>query len=303
MPISVFHIKRWIKMVSGNSAEHVNQTIGLYFSQKEIKGYYNNLTDKVNIEPKWLDTDKIITVKQAGGENIIFPVAVFQYALGCYDLYLQTKDGKYLSKFLHYARWTLDTQDFKGRWNNFSYTYKDYPYGAMCQGEGASVLIRAYCQTKDEIFLEAAKKAIDSMLVSDTKGGMTLYKDGDVLFREYTHLPIVLNGWIFAWWGLFDYVLITHNEDVYKDLLNKSCNSLIKYLPQFSNCYWSKYDLSKAITSPFYHRLHIAQMEVMYTLTGKNIFKDYANRWNKQLHNPCIKYFSFIVKAIQKILE
>ncbi|UVV60083.1 D-glucuronyl C5-epimerase family protein [Bacteroides thetaiotaomicron] len=45
----------------------------------------------------------------------------------------------------------------------------------MAQGEGASLLIRAYVQFKEEKYLSAAKKAIDFMLLSNTEGGCTEY--------------------------------------------------------------------------------------------------------------------------------
>lgn len=303
MALTLYNINKWYKMLVGKSAMHVNQNVGKYFSVVTITGYYNNLTEKVNIEPQWLETNKIISVKQPDGNNVVFPVAVFQYALGCFDLYLNTKERIYLNKFLDYAQWTLEKQDNLGRWDNFSHAYPDSPYGAMAQGEAASVLIRAYIYTKDEKYFDAAKKGIDYMLKPLSEGGTSLYLNGDLLLMEYTHLPAVLNGWIFAWWGLYDYVKMTNDKGFYKEILEKSLFSLIKYLPQFKTRFWSKYDLSEKLTSPFYHNLHIAQMEAMYKLTNYQIFNDYANMWRKQLNNPFIKSFAFMIKAIQKIKE
>lgn len=71
----------------------------------------------------------------------------------------------------------------------------------MAQGEGASLLCRAYAQFNDEKYIIAAKKAIYFMLKSNSEGGPTFYDKNDVIFLEYTHLPAVLNGWVFAWWG------------------------------------------------------------------------------------------------------
>lgn len=303
MAITLYNINKWYKMLVGKSAMHVNQDIGKCFSNKEITGYYNNLTEKVTIEPQWLKTEEIVSVKQPDGKYVIFPVAVFQYALGCYDLYLSTKNDIYINKFLDYAQWTLVNQDEFGRWDNFSHTYPNAPYGAMAQGEAASVLIRAYIYTKKEEFIDAARKAIEYMLKSITEGGTSLYQSNDLLLKEYTHLPVVLNGWIFAWWGLYDYVVAINDTGLYKEKLDQSLHSLIKYLPKFKNSFWSKYDLSSKLTSPFYHNLHIAQMEAMYKLTGLQIFNNYAIMWRKQLNNPFIKSLAFIIKAVQKIKE
>ncbi len=42
------------------------------------------------------------------------------------------------------------------------------------------------------------------------------------------------------------------------------------------------YDLAGHIASPFYHHLHIAQMQAMYIITDNIIFKEYAEKWQKE---------------------
>ena len=44
---------------------------------------------------------------------------------------------------------------------------------------------------------------------------------------------MVLNGSIFSWWGLYDYVLATNDVGKYKDALDKTLKSLIKSLPWY----------------------------------------------------------------------
>ena len=290
-------------MLTGQSVLHVNQDIGKSFSTHVIKGYYNNLTEKVTKEPELVDSMELPHTPLADGSVIIFPVAVFQYALGCYDLYLQTGDKRYQTKFIQLADWTLQQQDERGRWANFSQAYPDNPYGAMAQGEAASVLIRAYKETLDTKYLIGAKRSIDFMLLPHEDGGTAKYIGNDLLLMEYTHLPIVLNGWIFAWWGLYDYVIMTSDNGHYKELLQMSCNSLVKYMPQFATRYWSKYDLDYRIASPFYHNLHIAQMQAMYQLTGEKAFNEYGQRWDRQQGQLFNKSIAFLIKAYQKIVE
>lgn len=303
MAISVIQIKRWFNMLTGKSVEHVNQDIGKFFKKEEIKGYYNNLTQKVILMPDLLHSDELPEIKQLDGHVILFPVAAFQYALGCYDLFLATNKKEYLRKFIQCAEWTLAKQDVKGRWDNFSHTSPQAPFGAMAQGEAVSVLIRAYVVTKDIKYLQSAKKGIDFMLTPLQEGGTSIYDGDDLLLAEYTHLPVVLNGWIFAWWGLYDYVLVTSDKGVYKERLHQSCQSVIKYLPKFKNSFWSKYDLGNMIASPFYHNLHVAQMQAMYRLTGEHVYDEYAKLWEKQLNNSLNKSLAFVVKAFQKIIE
>lgn len=290
-------------MLSGKSVLHVNQSLGRCFRVNEIAGYYNDMTEKVSMEPHLLDTNQLPHTQQPDGRSIIFPVAVFQYALGCYDLFLLTKDERYRIKFWQCVDWTYIHQDQMGRWDNFSFVYPNNPYGAMAQGEAVSVLVRAYKETGDAKYLSAAKFGIDFMLQSISDGGTTRYAKGEIIFLEYTHLPAVLNGWIFAWFGLYDYVLASKDHDYYYNILNLACNSLMQYLPKFRNNYWSKYDLDYRIASPFYHNLHIAQMEAMFQLTGKSIFDSYATLWRKQQKNILCKSLAFCKKAMQKIAE
>ena len=303
MALSLHQISRWYKMLTGKSVWHVNQDIGKYFSKDSIAGYYNNMMEKVTKMPDLLDNNELPQLNLANDKFVYFPVAIFQYGLGAYDLYLQTKDQRYVRKFIQCANWAIEHQDVEGRWNNFFYVYPDTPYGAMAQGEAVSLLVRAYLYSKDEKYLISAQKGIDYMLKPSDKGGVTMYNEGDVVFLEYTHLPIVLNGWIFAWWGLYDYVLVTQDHGIYSSMMKQSLNTLLKYMPKFKNWCWSIYSVDKKIASPFYHNLHIAQMQAMYQITGIDMFERYSERWLRQQANPLYKGLAFIGKAVQKLLE
>ena len=313
MSLTVYNIKKWYRMLTGNSILHVNQDIGRQFSSDSLKGYYNNLTEKVTRQPELIDTESLPTFSTADGRQVLFPVAIFQYGLGAYDLYLASgkKDKRYLRKFMECAGWAVDNQEQQGAWNNFFFLHPQDPYGAMAQGEGASLLLRAYVETKEQHFLASARQAVDFMLKPLREGGTS---DGDVLL-EYTHLPAVMNGWIFAWWGLYDYVTVVSDKTLnldsgiwnpngyYKERLEKSCKALEEKLPEFSSGYWSMYDLAGHIASPFYHHLHIAQMQAMYQLTRHDIFAQYAERWQRNEDRRADYARAFIKKTWQKLRE
>jgi hypothetical protein len=57
-----------------------------------------------------LDGDELPKLNLEGGKFTYFPVAIFQYGFGCYDLYLQTKDKRYDCKFMQCVEWTLVQQ-------------------------------------------------------------------------------------------------------------------------------------------------------------------------------------------------
>lgn len=302
MAITVYNIKKWYKMLSGKSVLHVNQDIGKHFCTSELKGYYNNMKEKVSYMPHLVESDDMPIIHTESGQDFYFPVAIFQFAFGLLDFYLETKDKKYLDKFFQCAEWAVNNQLENGAWDNFSYIYRENQYGAMAQGEGASLLIRAYKMFNDEKYLCAARKAVDFMIADVKDGGCTLYQNKEVCLLEYTHLPIVLNGWIFAWWGLYDFYLVTEDKKINK-IMQNSLDTLVAKLPMFSNRYWSMYDIDGKIASPFYHNLHIAQMQAMYILTGEKVFDYYSKLWKSRQGNRIFKLIAFVKKAFQKIIE
>lgn len=300
MGISIYNIKKWARMLTGNSEMHVHQTMGKYFVPNEVTGYFNNMTEKVLKEPKLIDSDDIPLNHSEQGD-VIFPVTIFQYALGAYDLYLETKDKRYINKFMQLAEWAVDNQEPNGLWNNFGFIYPDAPYGSMCQGEGASVLVRAYKQNNDIKYLEAAKKAIEMMMLPMEKGGTAEVQGEDIVFFEFTNKPVVLNGWVFSIFGLYDLNIISDNY--YKETLSRAIRTLCKYLPKFDNGYWSMYDLDYRISSPFYHDLHIAQLQALSIAFDNVVFTQYRNLFNGYKNKKKNVLRAFITKAIQKIVE
>lgn len=301
--LSFFQVKKWVKMLSGNSIDHVNQNIGKYFIVSDIKGYYNNLIEKVTKNQTILNNEELPLVYTEKQEPILFPIAIFQYGLGSYDLYLASHEEIYKKKFFQCVDWAIAHIDEKGRWNNFFFYKPETPFSAMAQGEGASLLIRAYIETGDQKYLDTAKMAIDFMLLPLEKGGTTKYEDCNAYLMEYSFKGMVLNGAIFAWWGLYDYVLATQDSNIYKKKLDILLDSILLILPKFRCKYWSMYSLDGLIASPFYHNLHIAQMEAMYKITKNPIFNEYASTWKKQQKNWICATLAFIKKSCQKLLE
>lgn len=289
-------------MLAGKSVLHVNQDVGKYFSVVEIKGYYNNLTEKVLMEPDLINSKELPVLTIENNKTVYFPVGVFQYGLGAYDLYLKTKEEKYLKKFKQCAEWAIAKQKSNGAWSNFFYIYPKHPYGAMCQGEGASLLIRAYKQFEDPMFYDGAIKAIDFMLLPVEDGGTSQYFKDKLILLEYTHLPAVMNGWIFALFGLFD-ITLASKDYKYLEALKQTIDTLENSLSSFDNGYWSMYDQDSIISSPFYHRLHIAQLDALYQITQNESFEKYKIIFERYSSKKWNKYRAFLRKATQKIME
>lgn len=302
MAVNLYNIKKWYKMLAGKSVLHVKQDLGKEFQPGIIRGYFNNMTEKVTKEPELLYSKELPLIIEEKGRKVEFPVAIFQYGLGAYDLYLSTNEDIYYQKFIQCVEWAMQHQEDSGAWNNFSFYYPDHPYGAMCQGEGASLLIRAYTSTKSNQYLVAAKAAIDYMLLPVETGGTTSYSQNEMCFLEYTHRPAVLNGWVFALFGLYD-LSIACDEPFYRHAYERAVTGLQKQLNKFTGTLWSRYDLDGRIASPFYHKLHIAQMQALYMITQEEQFLMVCNHWKAQQANLICKISAFMIKVYQKILE
>lgn len=299
MGVSLYKIKKWYNMLTGKSIYHVNQGIGTCYSKTEVAGYYNDLTEKVT-----KDDPQILVPKYHvdTGEEIYFSIGIFQYGVAAYDLYLKTKETIYKEKLIACAEWAVENQQEDGGWKTFTHVRPEHPYSAMAQGEGVSMLIRAHIVSQDERYMAAVCKAKDFMLRPISEGGTTRYQDEDVYFYECTCDPLILNGWIFSLWGLYDYCKYQNDENAEK-VLAATLSSLKKKLPEFDIQYWSKYEDGKRVCSPFYHKLHVAQLRAMYDLFGDPIYREYADKWENYQNSFWKRKRAFCKKVIQKVFE
>jgi hypothetical protein len=133
--------------------------------------------------------------------------------------------------------------------------------------------------------LEAANRAFESFLKSTDEGGVTFTDEhGNLWFEEYIVSPPthILNGFIWAAWGVYDYFLATRSE-VARDLFDKAARTLQSNLDRYDLGFWSLYEQSGTalpmVASPFYHQLHVVQLRVMHRLTGELVFARFADKW------------------------
>lgn len=182
------------------------------------------------------------------------PVGIAHYALGNWDLFLSTHDAKYKMEFLKRADWFCDHLVVKGDFGIWEYRF-DYPRfhlkapwpSAMSQGEGISVLTRAYQLTKKERYLKCAKMALASFRVPLEEGGVRYRdKEGFIWYEEYPSSvkpPHVLNGFIFALFGLYGFYELTGSGEAHA-LFNDGIDTLKANLGKWDLGTWSRYDLT-----------------------------------------------------------
>lgn len=226
------------------------------------------------------------------------PVTIAHFGFGNLWKYNQSHGSDNLQNFINCAEWFCNNvvrRENCGVWEHLwmEPTYNLNPpwVSAMAQGEALSLLLRAYQCTNAQVFFDSAELAYNSFYIPVKNGGITLWdSDGRVWFEEYpSSTPsYVLNGFIFAVLGLYDYYRVTGDEKCRK-LWSDAITSLRERLPLYDTGYWSKYDLlTNTLTSPEYHFLHILQLEVLSALTGDEVLQDYTERWkNYTKSNYC----------------
>ena len=248
------------------------------------------------------------------------PIAIAQYGLGNYNLYRRTADPARRKKFLLIADWLRDHLEPNAHglavWHHhFNWEYRDTLkapwYSALAQGQGISVLVRAWKESGEARYLEAAQRAMESFRKSVTEGGVAFTDDvGDLWFEEYIVSPPthILNGFIWATWGVYDYFLAT-KEKFAQDLFARAVQTMLHNLDHFDLGFWSLYEQSGTrlpmVASNFYHQLHIVQLRIMHRLTGALTENDklaaVADRWELYTQSRANRVRALMYKAAFKL--
>jgi hypothetical protein len=282
----------------------------------ELGEYYMPFTTKADYRGRY-DSSGIPLLDYHGKLGLQYnPIAIAQYGLGNYNLFLRTKDSERRRKFLTVADWLVANleQNPAGLsvWNHhfdweYRTTLKSPWYSGLAQGQGISLLVRAHRETGDIKYLGAAQRAFMTFLENVDRGGVVYQdKEGHSWFEEYLVSPPthILNGFIWATWGVYDYFLAT-GDPRGEDLFEQAVRTLAANLEHYDVGFWSLYEQSgtwlKMLASPFYQRLHIVQLDVLYRLTGKEIFKRYATQWDSYCQSRPKRMIALGHKVIFKL--
>jgi len=243
------------------------------------------------------------------------PIAIAQYGLANYNMYVRSGDPDRKAKFLQIADWLVANLEKNAAgllvWNHhFDWDYrtplKAPWFSALAQGQGLSMLVRAFAETGDEKYRSAARDALEVFFRTVDEGGVVFVDEkGDAWLEEYLVSPPthILNGFMWASWGLYDYAIATGDVRV-RERFNQVVATLEKNLPSYDVGFWSLYEVSGTwmhmVASPFYHSLHIVQLEVMYRLTGRAIFREFSQRWEGYRRDRARRTYALIYKALFK---
>ncbi len=266
----------------------LNEKLDIYYI--DMRPAIIHYTD--NIWGGGIDKNGVPFLRKDDGTPVYYAVNIAQYGFILHADYLTNKSTETLSKLKNcidkLEELKEEIVDYSV-WMHHEYNKKyniQPPYAsAMAQGEIISLYLRYYQITNEKHFLTQAIKAYDYLKIEIKDGGVRRFdENGDLWLEEYPSDPpsYVLNGFIYAIFGLFDLFRVTQNLEVKKDI-DDCLKTLVRNLPKYDTGYWSRYDLLKKELVKYYYQksVHVPQLKVLYHLTKEPIFLKYEKKWSK----------------------
>jgi len=296
---------------------HGKPRVNKNFEPGKLGEYYMPFIAKADY-PGHYDDNGIPMLDYHGSVGLQYnPIAIAQYGLGNYNIFYSYRVSQRRRKFLTVSDWLIANLEKNpaGLWvwnHHFDWEYRTRLkapwYSALAQGQGISLLVRAYVETNNGVYLDAAQRAFECFLKTTDEGGVTgVDEAGYTWFEEYIVLPPthILNGFIWASWGVYDYFLAT-GEPKAEKLFKRAVQTLAANLRRYDVGFWSLYEQSgtrlKMLASPFYHQLHIVQLKVLYRLTKEDLFRKYALRWERYGQSRIKRTVALVYKVMFKLL-
>ena len=221
------------------------------------------------------------------------PVGQAQYALYNLNSYRLTQDQAYLDLATRNAQRLVDRKvESGGAWYypyDFDFavhgdttdTLKAPWYSGMAQGQSLSVFVRLYQVTGDERWKVAADATYASLRQPpEGEAPFASWVDdrGRLWLELYPRYPVanserVLNGLIYALFGLHDYWSLTQATEV-RDLILGALRTVeLSAMSEFRRPgSASAYSLRHALPTYTYHRIHVRQFLLLWRLTASRVF-------------------------------
>jgi heparosan-N-sulfate-glucuronate 5-epimerase len=270
----------WASTLS-RGATYERQTPGSQWRDETVAGYFVDFSEKTSAPG----------ARELGS---LQPVSLAQLALGWWERHL-AGDARASARFGAIADLLARQAVPVGAELRWPYTVAIPKYrlgrgwcSAMAQGQVASVFVRQHLRTTDDVWADRARGAIrpllyDSELVSQTPAGR-------ILQEAPTDPPShILNGWIYALWGLWDAAVGLQDTEAAGEFA-AGVAALRAMLPAYDVGWWTRYSLYphlfKDLAKPFYHRIHVLQLEVTARATGNADLAATAERWRRYDRAP-----------------
>ena len=155
---------------------------------------------------------------------------------------------------------------------------------AMNQGRVMQSFLKAFKKTRDSIYLEYARKSMNTLYTEVKNGGVTYIDNTGYWYEEYADDNVqqsrVLNGMIVVLQGLSDYYNVTKDPGALY-LFEEGVRAVKNTLDLYDNNGHSNYDVLGKPASPWYHRFHIELLGFLYDKTREPVFNEYQHKWMK----------------------
>ncbi len=233
------------------------------------------------------------------GEKLYHPIYVAQHAMALIRDYQQTGNQVSLDLAAKNAQFLVDTRvERDGAWffqYEFDWTYVDRTlispwWSGMAQGESLTLFsLLSQLQPDNPQWREAAEKVFKSFAVRGSGNEhpwVTVVIDGELWFEEYagSQPPLqVLNGQVFAIFGLWEYWLIS-GDPLAARYIDGGASTVLTIMPRIRNaggvsryCAQLDYCESDAWLNGTYHPIHIQQLRALNRITGDERFSAWAD--------------------------
>ncbi|HQM37176.1 MAG TPA: D-glucuronyl C5-epimerase family protein [Candidatus Marinimicrobia bacterium] len=234
-----------------------------------------------------------------------YPISIGQYGLAVFHSFLKTGQADKRAHFLRIADWFAKNAVLDEKLGAYWLTDVPKPEyqiekpwkSAFAQSRAISVLLRAWQLTGNSLYLEMAAKALQPFQFDITEGGVTAnLKIGWPFYEEYvaTEPTMVLDGHIFSLFGIFDFVRSVTQESNRKahesaqKLFEEGVESLLNWLPEYDMGFWVRFNFCQMKHYPRvdpctigYLRLIVAQLKILYHITGRANFLVYSEKFSK----------------------
>jgi hypothetical protein len=258
-------------------------------TQVDAGGYYIDLRVKAK-RPDWPAAWPWAPGRQSW-------IALSQYGLGAHERWVAGEGEEWLAAARNAGDMLVGNQTAEGTWEqgfDLPHTYHlRAPWiSAMAQGEAASLLVRLNRATGEERYAETAQRALPAM-------PMAGLPDGSQLPQEYPTDPPshVLNGAIFATWGLRD----AGEPKQFEDALD----TLVRNIGRWDTGSWSLYDLYPHPISNWaslaYHELHANQLRAMTALSPRVDLAEAADRFESYWSSTAYRARALAHKAAFRV--
>jgi len=278
--------------------------LGTRIRPERPHGYYVDLrpkADRAGWPPHWLG--------EPAGHRF---VAVAQWGLGCYERFLHGEGERWLEAALHAGRHLVAEQAGEGGWaepRDARHTFRIAgPWlSAMAQGQGASLLVRLFAETGEEELAAAARRALRPFELPTREGGVRALLDGGPFLEEYPTDPpsFVLNGGIFALWGVYDVAACLEDEAATRRFA-ELVDVLAANVNRWDTGSWSRYDLYPHpvvnVASARYHRLHVTQLQALGLLAPRPELEQARERFARYAASPAKRMRALAAKAVFRLL-